>query len=68
MRKTMIDMTEPKETFEKSGYSYRGISDVTGVHWATCKKVLGGEGTTLDNTVKVLDALGFELVVRRKGE
>lgn len=41
---------------------------MTGVHWATCRKVLLGEGTTVGNMEKVLDALGFELVVRRKDE
>lgn len=35
---------------------------------ATCRKVLLGEGTTVGNMEKVLDALGFELVVRRKDE
>ena len=64
----MIDMTDVKEKFDKSGYSYSGLGRVTGVHWATCRKVLLGEGTTVGNMERVLDALGFELVVRRKGE
>ena len=65
----MIDMTEPVQTFGWNCYSLRGIEAVTGINHVTVAKVLAGkDSVSIGSVEKVLHELGYELVVRRKGE